>query len=94
MRRIVWAPSAYEDLRNAFEFIRLDNAKAAEDWVKEILVKARKLAAFPKLGRVIPEIGLSRYRELIIGDYRIFHEVMTHRLLIFRVLHSKRMYSS
>ena len=91
MRKIVWAPSAYEDLKEAHDFIGLDNPEAARQWVGEIMHKVKRLATFPKMGRVIPEIGLSRYRELIMGGYRICHEVTAARLIIFRILHSKRL---
>ena len=93
INRIVWAPSASEDLKQAFEYIGTDNPAAAREFVQNIMRQAEKLARFPKLGRVIPEIGSPRYRELIVGEYRIFHEVSKHQLTIFRVFHSKRLFS-
>ena len=90
--KIIWAPSAYQDLKEAYAFIHQDNPRAAGKWVKTILTRVEKLAAFPKMGRLIPEIGLSKYRELLVGDYRIFHEVLPNRLIVLRVLHGSRLF--
>ena len=90
-RKIVWASSAYQDFREGFEYIAQDNRIAAQAWIKQILASIERLASFPHLGRVIPEIGKSRYREIIVGEYRIFHEVREKEILIYRVFHSKRL---
>lgn len=88
--KITWAPSALRDFKVAFDYISLDRPQAAQNWVSLVLKSIEKLARFPKIGRLIPEIGQSRYRELIVGEYRIFHEVAKKEVQIFRVLHSKR----
>ena len=93
IKKIIWAPSASEDLTEAFKYIQADNPAAANQFVQNIMGQTEKLARFPKIGRVIPEIGSPRYRELIVGEYRIFHEVSKHQLTIFRVFHSKRLFS-
>lgn len=93
MKKIIWAPRALEDLKDARDFIALDNPKKAEMFVADIIDRIEKLARFEKLGRMIPEIGESRYREFIVSEYRVFHEIRDHDVLIFRVLHSKRLFS-
>ena len=92
MKKITWAPRALEDLKDAHDFIALDNPGKAEGFLSELVDRVEKLARFEKLGRVIPEIGESRYREFIVGEYRIFHEVRDRDLLVFRALHSKRLF--
>ena len=91
MKKILWAPRALEDLKDAHDFIALDNPGRAEAFVLDMVDRVEKLARFEKLGRVIPEIGESRYRELIVGPYRVFHEKRDQDVLVFRVLHSKRL---
>lgn len=91
-RKIIWAPKAYEDLKESFEYISQDNPAAAKIWVNQIFSNIEKLARFPQLGRLIPEIGKSRYCEIMIGEYRIFHEVREKEILIFRIFHSKRLF--
>ena len=91
-RKIIWAPRASEDLKEGFDFIAVDNTSAAQAWVSKVFAGVEKLAVFSNLGRMIPEIGQSRYRELTIGDYRIFHEVREKEILVFRIFHSKRQF--
>ena len=89
-KKIVWAPSAENDLREAYEYIRQDSQTRAVGFVEDVLARVEKLVRFEKLGRMIPEIGYFRYREIIVGEYRIFHEVREKEIFVFRVLHSKR----
>lgn len=91
-RKITWAPSAYRDFKEGFDYVAGENAPAARAWAKQILSSIEKLERFPQLGRLIPEIGKSRYREIVAGEYRIFHEVREKEILIFRILHSKRLF--
>ena len=92
MRKVVWSPSAVEDLEAIFETIQGDSPSRAREWVKSVVRSAGRLAHFPRLGRLIPEIGRSRYREIILGEHRLFHEVREKEILIFRILHSKRLF--
>lgn len=93
-RRIIWSPSALQDLKDAFDFISGDHPKAAHEFLERIVNHIGKLARFPRLGRVIPEVGTSRYRELVVGEYRIFHEVSERDVLIFRIIHSRQSFRS
>ena len=92
-RKIIWAFAASQDLKENFDYIAVDHPAAAQVWVKQIILQIEKLISFPHLGRTIPEIGKSRYREIILGDYRIFHEVREKEILIFRIFHSKRLFT-
>ena len=92
-RRIIWAPATIADLEEAYEFIRADSLSRADTWRDKVFQSVEKLAVFPKMGRVTPEIGQSRYRELIFGEYRLFHEVREKEIYVFRLLHSKRRFS-
>jgi plasmid stabilization system protein ParE len=79
-------------LKEAFDYISLDRPEAARNWVRQVLTGIEKLTRFSKIGRVIPEIGQSRYRELIVGEYRIFQEITAKQTRIFRILHAKRFF--
>ena len=91
-RKIIWALAATQDLKDNFDYIAEDHPRAAQDWIKQIFSNIEKLTSFPHLGRVIPEIEKSRYREILIGEYRIFHEVREKEILVFRIFHSKRLF--
>lgn len=92
MKKVIWAPNALVDLKEAYDYICLDNLARAKRMAEDIIDRVEKLSRFTKLGRVIVEIGESRYRELIIGNYRIIHEIRNNIILIFRAFHAKRMF--
>ena len=92
-RKIIWAPTALEDLKSGFDYIAVDSPRRAHAWLEHILKKIEQLNRFSNRGRVIPEIGKSRYRELIVGEYRIFHEIREKETLIFRVFHARRLFN-
>lgn len=91
-RKIIWAPKALEDLKSGFDYIAVDSPRRAHNWLDHILKKIEQLRRFPKRGRLIPEIGKSRYRELVVDEYRIFHEIREKEVLIFRIFHTRRLF--
>jgi len=60
------------------EFIAQDKPPAAEQWVEKIFDSVERLEQFPSSGRIIPEIQLENFREIIIGNYRIIYRIIVH----------------
>ncbi len=58
----------------------------------ELIDRALSVAAFPELGRVIPEIGEPAVREIIHGSYRIICEIFPDRetICVLRFWHGER----
>ena len=56
-------------------YIAKDNPDAAIRWVNELFEAVERLADFPESGRVVPEVGVRRIRELIFGAYRVIYSV-------------------
>lgn len=56
-------------------YIARDNPDAAERWVNELFDSVERLAEFPESGRVVPEVGVRRIREVIFGAYRVIYSV-------------------
>ena len=93
MRKITWSPAALDDLQKSFRFISTASPRRAHEWLEHLFGQVERLARFPGIGRQIPELGRKlRYRQVIVGDYRIFHEVRDKEVFIFRVLHSRQMF--
>ena len=57
---------------------------------QEIVEKSEKLNSFPEIGRIVPEIGDSNIRELIIYSYRLIYEIFPNRIEVLALIHSKR----
>lgn len=71
--QVILSPLAVQDLAEIITFIAADNPSAAEQFGLALVGKTRLLAAFPELGRVVPEIQSAR--ELVHRSYRLIYRV-------------------
>jgi plasmid stabilization system protein ParE len=57
-----------------------------------MLAKMRKLASFPRMRRVVPEIGDASMREVMHRDYRIVYHVDEEDIAVdvLTIFHSSR----
>jgi toxin ParE1/3/4 len=90
--KVIWTEQAREDLRNIVAFIALDDPLVAERYGLSLISKVDTLINFPRLGRVVPEIGLEDIREIIVRPYRIVYQVDERQqvIAIARVWHAAR----
>ena len=89
-RPIIWSDPAVEDLEAAVEFIAKDSDAYARSLAQLAVDAAESLQSFPNRGHRLPDRELSKYRELIIGSYRLVYLVEKKRVLIVAVLHGHR----
>jgi toxin ParE1/3/4 len=73
--RVEWSPLALERASDIARYIAKDKPDATERWVSELFVAVDRLTEFPESGRVVPEAGARRIRELIFGAYRVIYSV-------------------
>ncbi len=91
---IVWSPEAVKDIESIAEYIERDSEFYAKAVVNKIFQSTEKLKKFPKIGRVVPELGREDIRELIIYSYRLVYQVKERQILIIAVIHGKRHFES
>jgi len=89
-RPIIWSDPAVDDLEAAVEFIAKDSDAYARSLAQLAVDAAESLRDFPNRGHRLPDPKLSKYRELIIGSYRLVYLVEKKRVLIVAVLHGHR----
>ncbi len=89
-RPIVWTTPAADDLEAAVEFIARDSDAYARTLAQLVVETAESLALFPDRGHRLRDPKLSRFRELLVGTYRLVYLVQTQRILIEGVLHGHR----
>lgn len=65
--KITWAPLAIERAYEEARYIAADKPGAALDWLEGLFAATDRLEQFPDGGRIVPEIGLPEYREVICG---------------------------
>lgn len=89
--RIQWTGPALADLRNAREYVSRDNPEAARRLAAAVLSRVDALVDHPTMGRLVPELPQTGYRELIVAPYRIVYETSEDRktVTILRVWHGR-----
>ena len=91
--KVFWTKNASLDLEEIVDFISEDRASSALKIFLEIRAKCEKLAKQPEKCRIVPElreIGILNYRELIVGNYRIFYKIEHELIYIFAVVDGRR----
>ena len=91
MAKIIWSPSALEDIKLIHEYIARDSVNQANLFIDKILTLTDKLSQFPFTGRMIPEISQKSAREIIFGSYRIMYKIKSKKeLWITGIIHGAR----
>ncbi|MBI4725692.1 type II toxin-antitoxin system RelE/ParE family toxin [candidate division TA06 bacterium] len=89
-RKVIWSYEATEDLDALAEYIAKDSLFYAAAVAQEILDVSRSLNDFSERGRIVPELGNPKIRELIIRDYRLIYSIEQVRVVIVALVHGAR----
>ncbi len=92
--KVVWSPEAIEDLEAIAEYIERDSEFYARAVVSKILDMTRSIKDFPKIGRIVPDVGDENIRERFVYSYRLVYQIREHQILIVAVIHGKRMFEN
>jgi len=88
-----WSETSEKDLIDIIEYIAGDSPSHAYEVFKEVKRKASSLHMFPDRGRMVLELqdqGITQYRELIIGSWRIIYRISDRNVYVLSVLDSRR----
>jgi len=84
--KVIWSPLAIERAYEAAAHIAQDKPAAALAWLDRLFRTTDRLETFPESGRVVPEIGLTEYRELIHeNSHRVIYRVDESQVAILTV---------
>jgi toxin ParE1/3/4 len=72
---IIWSPLALERVEDIARYIAEDKPETAVKWVDGLFATVERLAEFPESGRIVPEVGSRRIREVLFGTYRVIYSV-------------------
>jgi len=87
---IIWSPLAVDRASEIADYIAQDKPSAAKKWIDTIFSKVEKLKSSPEIGRIVPEINDSQFRELIYGNYRIIYRIETKQISILTIRHGRQ----
>ncbi|MBI3378952.1 MAG: plasmid stabilization protein [Nitrospirae bacterium CG_4_10_14_3_um_filter_44_29] len=88
--RIIWSPLAVDRASEIADYIAQDKPSAAEKWIDTVFSKVEQLKSSPEIGRILPEINDSQFRELIYGNYRIIYRIETKQISILTIRHGRQ----
>ncbi len=88
--KVTWSPLAEQRALEAVDYIAKDRPQAAAAWLEELLERVGKLDQFAQRGRVVRELGLPAYREILHAPYRVIYRVDASRVVILTVRHGRR----
>ena len=91
--KVVWSPLALDKLEATAKFIALDKPSAADKWVNDVFDHTDLLGSQPEMGRPVPELLGSSYREIIFGSYRIIYKI-ENEIRILTLRNSRQLLSS
>lgn len=88
--RIIWSPLAVDRASEIAGYIARDKPSSAMKWIDAVFSKVDQLKSSPEIGRIVPEIDDSQFRELIYGNYRIIYRIEKRRVSILTIRHGKQ----
>jgi len=77
---------ALQDLDRIADYISLDNPTVAKKLVHKCFETVENLNQHPKLGKAVPELEQSIYRQLTLSPCRIFYRIDNDTIYIIHVM--------
>ncbi|MGI5172290.1 type II toxin-antitoxin system RelE/ParE family toxin [Treponema sp. OMZ 840] len=93
IKEIIVSRFAEDDLNEIVEYYFSVSRNYIEKVISEFEKNIMSLQKYPKSGRIVPELekqGISQYRELIQGYYRIVYEISGDKVVIHTIIDGRR----
>ncbi len=90
MAEIIWTEPALNDLDAIADYIAIENPLAASEFVRRVFAHVEQLEDHPESGPHPPELGNSRYRQIVEPPCRIFYRYDDDIVLILFVMRAER----
>jgi len=85
MAKVIWSEPALSQLEEILEYIALDKPQVAAQVAHEIFETTDLFENFQRLGRRVPELPSSLYRQLWIRPCVIYYRVSEDSIIILHV---------
>ena len=90
MAKIIWTIPALERLNAIADYIARDKADAANRLVQRIFARTDSLEWLPEMGRRVPEMRGSKYREMVVPPCRIIYRIEGEVVKIVTVIRGEQ----
>jgi plasmid stabilization system protein ParE len=88
--QVIWTEPARADLEAIHDYIAIESPTAALAVIARILRHVDQLARHPDSGSWLPELGRSRYRQIVEAPCRVFYRRNGGTVAILHVIRSER----
>jgi toxin ParE1/3/4 len=88
--KIVWSPLAIERAYEEARYIAQDKPEAALRWLDGLFESTDRLERFPESGRIVPELNVPDYREVIYKSHRVIYRIEKSSINILMVRRSRQ----
>lgn len=88
--RVRWSKRALRQVVDAASYVLRDRALPTLHWADELIGAMWNVGEFPESGRVVPEIGNPRVREIIHRDVRVIYRIDPAELVVMMVWPTRR----
>ena len=90
MSRVIYSPSANDDLVDIAAYIAQDKPDAAFRWVQAIKDECELLAEQPDMGEERLRFGVPDCRSFSIGNYVVFYRAIEDKIHVARIVQRSR----
>lgn len=93
IKDVIVSRFAEDDLNEIVEHYFSLSPNYVKNIISEFEINIFSLQQYPKRGRIIPEFerqGISQYRELIQGYYRIVYEISGEKVIVHTIIDGRR----
>ena len=88
--KIIWSPLAIDRSSEIASYIAQDKPSAADKWINTVFSKVEQLKSSPEIGRIVPELNNTQFREILYGNYRIIYRIGKNQISILTIRHGKQ----
>ncbi|MBC8095624.1 MAG: type II toxin-antitoxin system RelE/ParE family toxin [Akkermansiaceae bacterium] len=90
MAEVIWTVPALDRLNVIADYIARDNADAANRLVSGVFGRVDLLERFPAMGRSVPEMRGSEYREIVVRPCRVIYRIEGGTVRIITVIRGEQ----
>ena len=93
IKEVIVSQFAEDDFNKIVEHYFSLSPNYVENIVSEFETNVLSLQQYPRRGRIVPELdrqGISQYRELIQGYYKIVYEISEDKVIVHTIIDGRR----
>ena len=90
--KVIWSKEASVKLIEIERFIAQDNPERAAKFIDYLIEQGESIVSNPQIGRIVPEIMQTNFREIIAKKYRIVYRIENDRIEILTVFEGHKLF--